>query len=260
VSDQQDSPEAPPWVGRGQERQQPPTLLALRDLVAAGSRVNHTVARRAGLSETELVTLEHLTREQIGPAEVARRLEVSPAAATGIVDRLVSRGHVERRPHEVARRRTDLTGEQVVGSLDDLGQHPAHRQGTRDLEAEEASPDDDRPRWSRGSLRSHLDHRLLEAAAVRQAPERMHLRVQRAVAAHEPADRRERGDRAGREDESVVADAFPVDQHHFAGVAVELEHPRTEAQVEALHREPLRRAQRQRVSQVGAVEDRPCRL
>ena len=66
------------------------------------------MARRAGLSETELVTLEHLSREQIGPAEVARRLEVSTAAATGIVDRLVSRGHVERRPHEVDRRRTEL--------------------------------------------------------------------------------------------------------------------------------------------------------
>ncbi len=99
----------PPWVGRGRERPvQPPTLLALRDLVAAGSRVNHVVSRRAGLSESELVTLEHLSREQIGPAEVARRLEVSTAAATGIVDRLVARGHVERRPHELDRRRTDL--------------------------------------------------------------------------------------------------------------------------------------------------------
>ncbi|GAB3015260.1 MarR family transcriptional regulator [Nocardioides flavus (ex Wang et al. 2016)] len=99
---------APSWVARGQERSQPPTLLALRDLVAAGSRVTHVVARRAGLSETELVTLEHLSREQIGPAEVARRLEVSTAAATGIVDRLVARGHVERRPHDLDRRRTDL--------------------------------------------------------------------------------------------------------------------------------------------------------
>jgi len=107
VTDQQE-PVAPAWVGRDREREQPPTLVALRDLIAAGSRVSHHVARRAGLSESEMVTLEHLTREQIGPAEVARRLEVSTAAATGIVDRLVSRGHVERRPHEVDRRRTDL--------------------------------------------------------------------------------------------------------------------------------------------------------
>ena len=73
--------------------------MALRELLTTGARVNHVVARRAGISDTELVTLEHLSREQIGPAEVARRLEVSTAAATGIVDRLVSRGHVERRPH-----------------------------------------------------------------------------------------------------------------------------------------------------------------
>ena len=84
------------------------TLVALRELVTTGARVNHVVARRAGISDTELVTLEHLSREQIGPAEVARRLEVSTAAATGIVDRLVSRGHVERRPHAADRRRTEL--------------------------------------------------------------------------------------------------------------------------------------------------------
>jgi hypothetical protein len=88
VTDQHQPDAVPPWVERGQERTQPPTLLALRDLVAAGSRVTHVVARRAGLSETELTTLEHLSREQI--------------------DRLVARGHVERRPHEVDRRRTDL--------------------------------------------------------------------------------------------------------------------------------------------------------
>lgn len=104
----QDDPTAPPWVERGQEPHQPPTLRALRDLVNAGSRVTHAVSRRAGLSESELVTLEHLSREQIGPAEVARRLEVSTAAATGIVDKLVARGHVERRPHEIDRRRTEL--------------------------------------------------------------------------------------------------------------------------------------------------------
>ncbi len=104
----QEQPPAPPWVGRGQEPRQPPTLRALRDLVNAGSRVSHVVSRRAGLSESEMATLEHLTREHIGPAEVARRLEVSTAAATGIVDKLVSRGHVERRPHEVDRRRTEL--------------------------------------------------------------------------------------------------------------------------------------------------------
>ena len=98
------------------------TLVALRQLLTTSARVNHVVARRAGISNTELVTLEHLSREQIGPAEVARRLEVSTAAATGIVDRLVSRGHVERRPHAADRRRTELVltesgRAEVVGHL-----------------------------------------------------------------------------------------------------------------------------------------------
>jgi DNA-binding MarR family transcriptional regulator len=108
----------PPPSGWDESR----TLTALRELVTAGARVNHVVARRAGISDTELVTLEHLSREQIGPAEVARRLEVSTAAATGIVDRLVSRGHVERRPHAADRRRTELVltesgRREVVGHL-----------------------------------------------------------------------------------------------------------------------------------------------
>lgn len=98
------------------------TLEALRHLVLAGGRVNHVVARRAGMSLTELATLEHLTREEIGPAEVARRLEVSTAAATGIVDRLVSHGHVERQPHPDDRRRTQLVltesgRREVIGQL-----------------------------------------------------------------------------------------------------------------------------------------------
>lgn len=82
--------------------------LALRDLVEAGALLRHVVARRAGLSESEMTTLDHLSRRPLGPAEVARLLEVSTAASTGIVDRLVDRGHAERRPHPDDRRRVDV--------------------------------------------------------------------------------------------------------------------------------------------------------
>lgn len=99
-------PDGGPGAGRGWL--QTGSLVALRELLTTGARLNHVVSRRAGLSESELLTLEHLSREQIGPAEVARRLEVSTAAATGIVDRLVARGHVERQPHPSDRRRTEL--------------------------------------------------------------------------------------------------------------------------------------------------------
>jgi len=88
--------------------QQTGTLEALREVVTAGARVRHAVSRRAGLSETELSALEHLIAQPLGPAEIARALEVTTAASTGIVDRLASRGHVERHAHDTDRRRTEV--------------------------------------------------------------------------------------------------------------------------------------------------------
>jgi DNA-binding MarR family transcriptional regulator len=96
--------------------------LALRDLIEAGQRLRHVVSRRAGLTDTEMTTLDHLSRAPMGPAEVARLLEVSTAASTGIVDRLVERGHAERRPHPEDRRRvevhlTDSGRREILGHL-----------------------------------------------------------------------------------------------------------------------------------------------
>lgn len=85
-----------------------PTLDALRDLLEAAVRIRHVVARRADLSEIELATLERLSHGPIGPAALARQLDVSAAAATGIVDRLSQRGHVERVADPADRRRTQL--------------------------------------------------------------------------------------------------------------------------------------------------------
>jgi DNA-binding MarR family transcriptional regulator len=84
------------------------SLDALRQVVEAGARVRHVVSRRSGLSETELSALQHLITEPLGPAEIARRLEVTTAASTGIVDRLARRGHVERHSHVADRRRTEV--------------------------------------------------------------------------------------------------------------------------------------------------------
>lgn len=55
-----------------------------------------------------MTTLEHLVRGPMQPGEVARALDVTSAASTGIVDRLAARGHVERRPHAEDRRRTEV--------------------------------------------------------------------------------------------------------------------------------------------------------
>ncbi len=82
------------------------SLQALRDLTDAASAARPALARRAGMSHSELVALEHLFTAPLGPADLARRLGVTTAAATTIVDRLAERGHVRRTPHPTDRRRT----------------------------------------------------------------------------------------------------------------------------------------------------------
>jgi DNA-binding MarR family transcriptional regulator len=84
------------------------TLRALRELMKVAGQVPGAVARRAGLSETELGALEHLAGGALGPADLARRLGITTAASSGVVDRLVGRGHAERHPHVTDGRRTDV--------------------------------------------------------------------------------------------------------------------------------------------------------
>jgi DNA-binding MarR family transcriptional regulator len=84
------------------------SLMALREAIERGGRLRHVIARRAGLSESDLVAMEHLMREPLGPGELARILDVSTAASTGLVDRLAQRGHVQRHPHALDRRRTQV--------------------------------------------------------------------------------------------------------------------------------------------------------
>lgn len=81
-------------------------LGALRRLLGTSSRATPALARRAGLSHTELALLEEVMERPTGPSELAQRLGVTSAAASGIVDRLQARGHVERQPHATDRRRT----------------------------------------------------------------------------------------------------------------------------------------------------------
>ena len=74
----------------------------------AGAGVPPGGPGRGGRRDSELVALQHLVRAPLGPAELARILDVSTAASTGVVDRLAERGHVERHPHAGDRRRTEV--------------------------------------------------------------------------------------------------------------------------------------------------------
>ncbi|PKW25948.1 MarR family winged helix-turn-helix transcriptional regulator [Phycicoccus duodecadis] len=84
------------------------SLEALQELVDVAGQVPHEVARRAGLSVSELHSLRHLMAAPMGPVELARELGVTSAASSGVVDRLVARGHAERRPHADDGRRTEV--------------------------------------------------------------------------------------------------------------------------------------------------------
>lgn len=84
------------------------SLEALQELVDVAGQVPHEVARRAGLSVSELHSLRHLMTAPLGPVELARELGVTSAASSGVVDRLVARGHAERRPHPDDGRRTEV--------------------------------------------------------------------------------------------------------------------------------------------------------
>ena len=84
------------------------SLAALQELVDLAAQVPHDVARRAGLSVSELHSLRHLAASPMGPVELAKVLGVTSAASSGVVDRLVARGHVERREHPGDKRRTEV--------------------------------------------------------------------------------------------------------------------------------------------------------
>lgn len=108
-----------PGQGKG-EWAATPSLVALRALTRIADQVPAAVARRAGLSHNEMRTLDLLAEGPLGPAELARELGVSTAAASGIIDRLESRGHATRVAHGSDGRRTSVTisdeGRREVGS------------------------------------------------------------------------------------------------------------------------------------------------
>ena len=84
------------------------SLEALQELIDVAETVPHAVARDAGLSTSELHSLRHLSTRAMGPVDLARVLGVTSAASSGVVDRLVSRGHAERRPDPHDGRRTQV--------------------------------------------------------------------------------------------------------------------------------------------------------
>jgi len=77
----------------------------VREHSSAVLRYAAATAKRMGLESSELAALEHL--QAAGPMTLGRlgeRLSMSPGAVTALVDRLESRGYVERTPNPEDRR------------------------------------------------------------------------------------------------------------------------------------------------------------
>ena len=97
---------APPLEGEVRGLRESDTLQLIMDLTDVSGLLPHAIARRTGLSESELHSLRHLLAGPLGPNDLARTLGVTSAASSGIVDRLESRGHVSRQAHPTDKRRT----------------------------------------------------------------------------------------------------------------------------------------------------------
>lgn len=63
------------------------------------------VGRELTVNPTDLLAMEHLIQSgPLAPTELARRLEISTAATTAVVDRLTALGHVTRTQNPTDRR------------------------------------------------------------------------------------------------------------------------------------------------------------
>jgi DNA-binding MarR family transcriptional regulator len=82
-----------------------PATLQLRAIIELTSEYEKHVARVLTVNPTDLEAMEELIKDgALSPTELARRLAISTAAVTTVVDRLTAVGHVSRVPNPADRR------------------------------------------------------------------------------------------------------------------------------------------------------------
>jgi len=82
----------------------------LRDFVVLSRAFERQVGQALAVNQTDLSAMEHLmTAGSLTPSELSRRLDISTAATTLVVDRLVALGHVQREAHASDRRKVIVT-------------------------------------------------------------------------------------------------------------------------------------------------------
>ncbi|TDN91636.1 MarR family transcriptional regulator [Microbacterium sp. BK668] len=77
----------------------------LRQLLEVSDLFEERLRGHLTVNQTDLDAMGHLLASgPLGPSDLARRLHISTASATTLVDRLVGLGHVTREPHPTDRR------------------------------------------------------------------------------------------------------------------------------------------------------------
>jgi DNA-binding MarR family transcriptional regulator len=83
--------------------------VLLREFLTLSDGLEARLARTLAVNRTDLDAMELLIEfGPMSPTELARRLQITPAAATLVVDRLVAVGHVDRVPHATDRRAVQI--------------------------------------------------------------------------------------------------------------------------------------------------------
>lgn len=83
-----------------------PIPMLIREIYQLSQRFERRLGASLSVNTTDLAAMEHLIQTgPMTPSELATLLEMSTAATTHVIDRLVAVGHVERRPHPVDRRK-----------------------------------------------------------------------------------------------------------------------------------------------------------
>jgi DNA-binding MarR family transcriptional regulator len=85
----------------------------MRLLTARSDQINRYFARRQGVSSNDLHALLHIrvaeaADEPLTLSQLRQRLDVSPAAITYLVDRMIDAGHIRREPDPADRRKSLL--------------------------------------------------------------------------------------------------------------------------------------------------------
>ena len=82
-----------------------PATVLVRALFSAGTEFEKSLQHELSVNPTGLDAMGHLVMSgPLSPGELSRRLDLTTAATTAAIDRLVALGHVTRAPHPTDRR------------------------------------------------------------------------------------------------------------------------------------------------------------